>query len=118
MAELTEIQRRVFEFVRDRILSGQTSPTLREVTSEFGWRSKRAAACHLEAIIRKGWLVSEPGKARSLRPVERIKIPREKTVTIPLYGSIPAGFGQDREQEAGECVPVTIESIGFKPTRN
>jgi repressor LexA len=35
-----------------------------------------------------------------------------------LLGSIPAGFGREREQEAGECVPVTVESIGFKPTRN
>jgi SOS-response transcriptional repressor LexA len=38
-------------------------------------------------------------------------------VEIPVCGSIPAGFGRDREQEAGECVPVIIESIGFKATR-
>ena len=37
---------------------------------------------------------------------------------IPLYGSIPAGFSQDREQEAEGCVSVDIQSIGFKPTRN
>ena len=37
---------------------------------------------------------------------------------IPLFGSIPAGFGRNREQESDECIPVTIESVGFKPTRN
>jgi repressor LexA len=37
---------------------------------------------------------------------------------IPLYGSIPAGFAREREQEAEGCVSVDIESIGFKPTRN
>jgi len=116
MNELTGIQRRVFDFVRDKLVAGRPAPTTREVAAQFGWSSKRAAECHIEAIIRKGWLASEPGKARSLRlkngPVRRA------VVEIPLSGSIPAGFGADREQEAGECIPVTIDSIGFKPTRN
>jgi repressor LexA len=62
--------------------------------------------------------LSEPGKARSLRLADSLKAVRRTVVEIPLLGSIPAGFGRDSEQEADECVPVTIESIGFKPTRN
>ena len=116
MNELTGIQRRVFDFVRDKLVAGRPAPTTREVAAQFGWSSKRAAECHLEAIIRKGWLASEPRKARSLRlkdgPVRRA------VIEIPLFGSVPAGFSADREQEAGECIPVTIDSIGFKPTRN
>ena len=116
MDELTDIQRRVFDFVRDKLFAGRPAPTAREVAAQFAWRSKRAAECHIEAIIRKGWLASEPGKARSLRlkngPVRRA------VVEIPLFGSIPAGFSANREQEADECIPVTIDSIGFKPTRN
>ena len=116
MSELTEIQRQVFEMVRGRLARGWPAPTLREIAADFGWKSKRAAACHLEAIIRKGWLEAERGKARSLRLVEPIR--KAATTNIPLFGSIPAGFGRERQQEADECVPVTIESIGFKPTRN
>ena len=37
---------------------------------------------------------------------------------IPLFGSIPAGLAQNREQEAEGCISVDIQSIGFKPTRN
>lgn len=37
---------------------------------------------------------------------------------IPLFGSIPAGLPQTREQDAEGCVTVDIESIGYKPTRN
>jgi repressor LexA len=37
---------------------------------------------------------------------------------IPLLGSIPAGFSDEREAESGECVPVSMETVGFKPTRN
>lgn len=118
MSELTIIQRRVFDFVREQLVAGKPAPTTREIAARFGWSSKRAAACHLEAIIRKGWLESEAGKARSLRLVEAIKVARQAAIEIPLFGSIPAGFGSDREQESDECVTVTIESIGFKPTRN
>ena len=118
MDALTDIQRRVFDFVRGKLVAGRPAPTLREVAAEFGWRSKRAAECHIEALIRKGWLASDPGKARSLRLIDVAQVVRRVVVEIPLFGSIPAGFGREREQEAGECVPVTIDSIGFKPTRN
>jgi repressor LexA len=116
MEGLTDIQQQVFEFVRDRLANGRSAPSIREVAAQFRWSSKRAAACHIEAVIRKGWLRSEPGKARSLRlPNDTPSAPVAK---IPLLGSIPAGPGTDREQEADGCVHVTVESIGFTPTRN
>ncbi|MBN8248960.1 MAG: repressor LexA, partial [Verrucomicrobia bacterium] len=67
MEALTESQRGVFEFVRSTLAEGAPAPTVREIAAHFSWSSKRAAACHLEAIIAKGWLTSDPGKARSLR---------------------------------------------------
>jgi repressor LexA len=35
-----------------------------------------------------------------------------------VFGSIPAGFGHEKEQESEGCVTVDIATIGFKPTRN
>jgi len=118
MALLTETQRRVFEFVRHKLIHEHAPPTLREIAGEFGYRSKRAAECHIAALIRKGWLSAEPGKARALRLGEAARPARGRIVDIPLFGSIPAGLSTDREQEADGCVSVNIESIGFKPTRN
>ncbi len=118
MDELTDLQRRVFDFIRDRRVAGHPAPTPREIAAAFGWRSKRAAECHIEALIRKGWLTAEPGKARSLRLVDPTPLARRTVVEIPLYGSIPAGPGADREQAAEGCLPVGIEALGFQPTRN
>src|SRR6185503_649529 len=118
MDDLTDIQGRVFKFVRDKLVAGRPAPTMREVAAKFGWSSKRAAECHFETLIRKGWLASERGKARSLRLKNVTEAVRRAVVEIPLFGSIPAGFGAEPEQEADECIPVTIDSIGFKPTRN
>jgi repressor LexA len=118
MHHLTEAQRRVFDFVRDKLVAGRPAPTTREIAGHFGWSSKRAAECHIERLIQKGWLISERGKARSLRLKEAAEAVRRAVIEIPLFGSIPAGFGAEREQEADECIPITIDSIGFKPTRN
>jgi len=118
MNELTPAQRRVLDFLQTEVHAGRPAPTLREIAGHFGFRSHRAAACHLEALRRKGFLQSDPGKARSLRPTSPLARLRRRILDIPLFGSIPAGPPQTREQEAEGCVSVDVESLGFKPARN
>jgi repressor LexA len=117
MTNLTQKQQKVLNFIQTEIQCGRLVPTQREIAAHFGFKSKRAAACHLEALKRKHFVISEAGKARSWQLTSPLGM-HNPTVDIPLFGSIPAGFSRDREQEAGECVPVTVESIGFTPTRN
>ena len=118
MNKPTRAQQRVLDFIQAEVHAGRPIPTLREIAGRFGFRSHRAAACHLEALKRKGLIESEPGKARSLRVISPLAKLRSRILDIPLFGSIPAGFAREREQEAEGCVSVDIESIGFKPTRN
>ncbi len=118
MVELTPAQKRVLDFIQVELHAGRPIPTLREIAAKFGFRGHRAAACHLEAIKRKGFLESEAGKARSLRVTSPLAKLRSRVVDIPFYGSIPAGFSDDREQEPDGCITVDVASIGFKPTRN
>jgi len=118
MTGLTQAQQRVLDFIEAQVLAGRTTPTLREIASRFGFRSHRAAACHLEALKRKGFIESDPCKARSLRVVSPLAKLRSRLVDIPLFGSIPAGLPQAREQDARGCVSVDIEGIGYKPTQS
>ena len=118
MTKLTRAQQRILDFLRSESDAGRPVPTHREIAEHFGFRSSRAAACHLEALKRKGFLISDVGKARSLRLVSQFAKPRAHVAEIPLFGSIPAGFAQNREQQAEGCVAVDIESIGFKPGPN
>jgi repressor LexA len=37
-------------------------------------------------------------------------------VDIPVYGSIPAGFARDRQQEAKGCVSIDMETLGIRST--
>jgi repressor LexA len=118
MTGLTKTQRRVLDFIQTEVNAGRLVPTLREIADRFGFKAHRAAACHLEALKRKGFIESEPGKVRSLRITSPLAKLRGRIMHIPRFGSIPAGLAQNREQEADGCVSVDIESIGFKPTRN
>ena len=117
MVALTKRQQRILEFVEAEAEAGRPTPTLREIARQFRFRAHRAAACHLSALKKKGFIKSESGKARSLRVTSGLQALRARVVNIPLFGSIPAGFAQEREQEPEGCVSVDVESIGFKPTR-
>jgi len=118
MNEPTRKQQRVLDFIQVETHAGRPVPTLREIAAKFGFRGHRAAACHLEALRRKGFIQSASGKARSLRITSPMAKIRNHIADIPLYGSIPAGFAEDREQQPDDCISVDVASIGFKPTRN
>ena len=118
MTDLTKAQRRVLDFIQAGLQAGRSAPTLREIADKFGFASHRAAAVHLAALKRKGVIESDDGKARSLRVISPLQKLRSVVRDIPLYGSIPAGFAESREQAAEGCVSVDVNSVGYKPTKN
>jgi len=62
-------------------------------------------------------LLADEGKARALRLAEPFRgVPRSDVAEIPLYGSIPAGFGDERTQEPDGFVAIDVKTIGFNPT--
>src|SRR3954462_11204856 len=87
MRSLTTRHQRVFDFIQAEAEAGRPVPTLREIAKRFGFRAHRAAACHLAALKRKGFIASEPGKARSLRVTSALQRFRTRVVDIPLFGS-------------------------------
>ena len=116
MAELTKRQRQVLDFIQFQQRTGESAPTLREIAAHFGFNSSRAAADHLDALKRKGVLQSEKRKARSLRVISPLQTLRKRIADIPLLGSVPAGFADERKQEAKGCVSIDIGTLGIKPS--
>ena len=119
MKTLTQQQKAVREFIASELSAGRSCPSHREIAEHFGYASSFAAACHVRTLVKKGALVMEPGRARSLRLAENFKsLRRALMVDIPVFGSIPAGLGEDRSQDAEGCVTVDVATIGFKPSRH
>jgi repressor LexA len=118
MKELTERQRQILEFIRRRQDSDRLTPTLREIAANFRFSSPNAALCHVQALLAKGFLKTLPGRARALQVVDPNAPDRSRprVVSVPIYGSIPAGPPEDTAQEEEGCVLIDVETLGIKPT--
>jgi len=118
MIGLTRKQQQILDFILKWQRTDGTTPSFQEIAGQFGFRSLNSVTEHLRLLRQKGFLTNAPGKARSLRVTSPLAKLRCRIVDIPLFGSIPAGLPQAREQDAEGCVSVDVASIGYKPTRN
>jgi repressor LexA len=116
MKALTKRQQQILDFVQQHQLTRGVTPSLREIAHEFGFNSMTSAVDHVKALRQKGYLSTLPHRARSIRVISPLQHLRNRVADIPIYGAIPAGFAQDRQQEAIGCVSVDVTTIGFKPT--
>jgi repressor LexA len=113
MDELTQRQKEILDFLRTHEREQGTVPSLRDVARCFGFRSMTAAADHIRALRRKGYLAHQPRRARSHRVISPLDSLRRPLVEIPFFGSIPAGRAEAREQEADGCVSIDTDSLGI-----
>ena len=88
---LTPKQLKILTRIRDCRLSRGYSPTMQELGEELGV-SKVTVFEHVEALIKKGALIRDPNKARSLEVNPNYPLPDEQRPTrLPLVGAIAAG---------------------------
>ncbi len=85
--QLTDRQREVYEFIRDKIRNRGYGPTVREIGDKFHISSPNGVMCHLKALEKKGLISREPNMSRAIQlaaePIEERG--------LPLAGRIAAG---------------------------
>lgn len=88
---LTPKQLHILTRIRDLRLARGYSPTMQELADELDV-SKVTVFEHVEALIKKGALLRDPNKARSLTVNPDIEMPdEERNTRLPLVGTIAAG---------------------------
>ncbi|MEY3231839.1 MAG: LexA repressor [Planctomycetota bacterium] len=88
---LTPKQLRILQLIRDWRVRRGYSPTMQELADEIGV-SKVTVFEHVEALIKKGALIREANKARSLSIADGVAVPDEaRPLRFPLVGKIAAG---------------------------
>jgi repressor LexA len=106
---LTPKQLKILQLIRDWRVRRGYSPTMQELADEIGV-SKVTVFEHVEALIKKGALMREPNKARSLSIAEGIAVPDEsRPLRFPLVGRIAAGnpierVSNEEEIDLGEVL--------------
>lgn len=99
---LTPKQLKILQLIRDWRVRRGYSPTMQELADEIGV-SKVTVFEHVEALIKKGALVREPNKARSLSIAEGTAVPDEsRPGRYPLVGKIAAGYPIEKVAEQDE----------------
>lgn len=105
---LTPKQLRILALIRDWRIRHGFSPTMQELADEIGV-SKVTIFEHVEALIKKGALVREANKARSLSIADGAIVPDESRPTrFPLVGKIAAGYPIEKVAEEEEIDIVEL----------
>ncbi|MDP7009486.1 MAG: transcriptional repressor LexA [Phycisphaerales bacterium] len=95
---LTPKQLEVVELIERHRNEHGYSPTMKELSEQLGI-SKVTVFERIEALIRKGALIREPNKARSLSIAEEFEVPNSGAMRFPLVGRIAAGLPIERCQD-------------------
>ena len=85
--QLTQRQRDVYGFIREKIVHRGYGPTVREIGEEFSIRSPNGVMCHLKALEKKGLITRSPNKSRAIELTESL----ENARGLPYAGDIAAG---------------------------
>lgn len=56
LTPLTDMQMAVFSFCQEWLEERQSFPSTRVLAASFGFKSQNAACCHLNALVKKGYL--------------------------------------------------------------
>ena len=104
MRKVTENEKMVFEFIKDRIEEGYP-PTVREICAEFGFKSTSTAHRYINNLTAKGLLEKGNNQNRAIR------LTGGNGMEIPLVGTVTAG------------IPITAieeitDYISFQPARH
>lgn len=102
LERLTDRQRKVYEFIREKIRHRGYGPTVREIGAEFQISSPNGVMCHLKALEKKGLISREPNMSRAIMLAEGVE-----NTGLPLAGRIAAGVlheavEQDERIDFGE----------------
>ncbi len=85
--QLTEIQKKILDYIIDTITSKQLPPTLAEIARHFGYKNRATVQQHLRSLEQKGYIKRNPKLARGIELTisDKFFIPR------PVLGEVAAG---------------------------
>src|SRR5262249_10153685 len=86
-SQLTERQQEIYDFIRSKIEARGYGPTVREIGEAFDIKSPNGVMCHLNALVKKGIILREGGRARAIQLVDH----RPPSSGLPLLGLVAAG---------------------------
>ena len=90
--ELTQIDIKILEDIKDSILNRGYPPTVREICADVGLSSTSSVHGHLEKLERMGLIRKDRATSRTIELVENDVNPTRREIThLPIVGQVAAG---------------------------
>jgi repressor LexA len=104
---LTTKQHEIVDVIRQALLRDGQAPTVREIGKATGLRSSCSVQKHLNQLEAKGIIKRDPYKYRSIELLkDGAPMPRRRTVTVPLIGTVAAGRPILADENVEENYPL------------
>ena len=86
-SQLTDRQREIYDFIREKIEERGFGPTVREIGEYFRIKSPNGVMCHLKALEKKGLIKRTGFRARAIQLIDHSL----QSTSLPLLGYVAAG---------------------------
>lgn len=109
---LTTRQRQVLAFIREYSFAEGGSPTYREIARRFSFRSIKAAADHVRALEKKGYVRRRIGRSRGIELLTSSSTHSLSPIEVPVVGTIKAGCPETQTEHENGTLAVDRAALG------
>ena len=90
MENLTERERKVYDYICEVIGKDGYSPSVRDIQNALGIKSTSTVHSYIERLESKGYIRKEQGKSRTLRTGPEVE--EAYSIKVPVLGQVAAGL--------------------------
>ena len=109
---ITEIERKILDFMVHYLRSNTYQPSIREIGERFGIKSTKTVSEHLQALADKGFLERDPSRSRGVK-ILGVDLSAQ-TISVPCYHELPQGLGGLRTDQAEMHLTIDRRLAGAK----
>ena len=110
--KLSKKQQEVLDFIKQNILTNGYPPSVREICKAVQLSSTSSVHAHLTSLERKGYIVKDPTKPRTIQVVDdSFQMARHNVVNIPVVGRVAAGTPILAQENIETYFPLASEFV-------
>lgn len=94
---LTDIERRILDFMVQYLRANTYQPSIREIGERFGIKSTKTVSEHLQSLADKGFLERDPSRSRGVK-ILGVDLGAE-SVSVPCFAEVPDGAARTTRPE-------------------
>ncbi len=110
-SKLTKRQSEIFHFLCEFKEKEKMSPTYREIADHFGFKSAKAAADHIQALEKKGFICRHGRRSRGIEIILPLEQKTSNTISVPILGDIPAGNPEHKTERQNKTITIDASLI-------